>query len=36
MNVRDKEYFKQRAEKGMREDLPVIKAPVPHPRLRRS
>ena len=29
MNVRDKEYFKQRAEREMQEDLPVIDAPVP-------
>ncbi len=29
MNVRDKEYFKRRAEREMQEDLPVIDAPVP-------
>ena len=29
MYVRDKEYFKQRAEREMQEDLPVIEAPVP-------
>jgi L-fuculose-phosphate aldolase len=29
MNTRDKEYFKQRAAREMREDLPVIDAPVP-------
>lgn len=29
MNVRDKEYFKQRAEREMQEDLPVIEGAVP-------
>ena len=29
MNTRDKEYFKQRAAREMREDLSVIDAPVP-------